>query len=132
MSRTVDERVVSMKFDNARFEKNAKATISTVEKLTQSLKFEGASKGFEAIDKAAKNISLDGIAAGVEALQKRFSTFGIVGMRVIENITDSMMNLASKTISFLKNSIVQGGIKRAMNIENAHFQLQGLLNDAVF
>ncbi len=129
MSKTVDERVVEMRFDNKQFEANVKTSMSTLDKLKSSLKLSDASKGLENIDKASKNISFDTIASGVEALQKRFSTFGIVGMRVIQNITDSMMGLASKTTSFLTDGIIQGGKNRAMNLENAHFQLQGLLKD---
>lgn len=129
MSKTVDEKVVEMRFDNKQFEANVKTSMSTLDELKNSLKLGDASKGLENIDKASKNISFDTIASGVEALQKRFSTFGIVGMRVIQNITDSMMGLASKTTSFLTDGIIQGGKNRAMNLENAHFQLQGLLKD---
>ena len=129
MSKTVDERVVEMRFDNAQFEKNVSTSMSTLDKLKNSLKLTEASKGFENINKASNNVSFANISSGVEFLEKRFSVMGIVGMRVIENITDKMMSLAGQTIGFLKNSIVRGGISRAMNLENAHFQLQGLLKD---
>ncbi|MDO5397614.1 MAG: tape measure protein [bacterium] len=129
MSKTVDERVVEMRFDNKQFEANVKTSMSTLDKLKNSLKLGDASKGLENINKATKDISFESIASGVEALQKRFSTLGIVGMRVIENITDSMMNLASKATSFISDGVIGGGITRAMNLENAHFQLQGLLKD---
>lgn len=129
MSRTVDERVVEMRFDNQQFEKNVQTSISSIQRLQSSLKMEGATNGLKSVEQAANAISLDNIASGVEALQNRFSVLGIVGMRAIENITDSVMRLAAKTANFLTEGIVQGGIKRAMNIENAHFQLQGLLKD---
>ena len=129
MSKTIDERVVEMRFNNQQFEKNAQTSISTLGKLKESLNLSGASKGLDDISKAAKNVQLDGIASGVDALQRRFSTLGIVGMRVIENITDSVTRLLAKPFSFLKSGIVEGGITRAMNLENAHFQLQGLLKD---
>ena len=129
MSKTVDERIVKMRFDNKQFEANVKTSMSTLDKLKNSLKLDEASKGLENINKASKNVSFDTIASGVETLQKRFSTFGIVGMRVIQNVTDSMMSLAGKATNFLSEGIVQGGKKRAMNLENAHFQLQGLLKD---
>ena len=129
MSRTIDERVVEMRFNNQQFERNAQTSISTLGKLKESLNLSGASKGLDDISKAAKNVQLDGIASGVDALQRRFSTLGIVGMRVIENITDSVTRLLAKPFSFLKSGIVEGGITRAMNLENAHFQLQGLLKD---
>ena len=50
-------------------------------------------------------------------------------MRVISNLTDSMMRFGRNTVGFVTDSIIGGGKRRAMNIENAHFQLQGLLKD---
>ena len=37
MSKIIDERVVSMEFDNSRFEKNVSTTMSTLDKLKQKL-----------------------------------------------------------------------------------------------
>ena len=129
MSRTVDHRIVEMRFDNKQFESGAKETMSTLTRLKEALKFPESGKALEDLGKATKNISLDGIAAGVEALERRFSTFGIVGMRVIENLTDGFMNKLTSAVNFATDAIISGGIKRAMNIENAHFQLQALLKD---
>ena len=129
MSKTIDQKVVEMQFDNAQFEKNVSTSMSTLEKLKQSLNFDGASKSFENIERAANNVSFDKIASGVEALENRFSTMGIAGMRVIGNMTDAMIGFVKKGINFVTDSVIQGGKKRAMNLENAHFQLQGLLKD---
>lgn len=129
MSKTIDQKVVEMRFDNAQFEKNVSTSMSTLDKLKQSLNFDGAAKSFENIDRAANNVSFDKIASGVEALENRFSTMGIAGMRVIGNMTDAMIGFVKKGINFVTDSVIQGGKKRAMNLENAHFQLQGLLKD---
>ena len=129
MSKTVDNRIVEMRFDNKQFEAGAKQTMGTLGKLKEALKLPETGKALEGLDKASKSIKLDGISAGIEALERRFSTLGIVGMRVIENITDGLMNKVSTAVNFVSDAIVSGGIKRAMNIENAHFQLQALLKD---
>ena len=129
MSKQVDERVVSMQFDNKQFEANVKTSMSTIQKLKQSLKFKDSAKGLENISKAANEVKFDKLLSGVETLEKRFSTMGIVGMRVIENLTDSAMQMVTKTKNFITSTIKQGGISRATNIENARFQLQGLLKD---
>ena len=42
MSKTVDERVVEMRFDNKNFESNVATSMSTLEKFKQKLKFDGA------------------------------------------------------------------------------------------
>jgi len=129
LSNTIDQKVVEMRFDNDQFERNVKTSLSTLEKLKQSLKLESASKGFEEIDNSANKISFEGLLTNVENISKRFSAFGIIGMRVIENLTDGIINLSNTAISFLTDSVIEGGINRAFNIENAHFMLQGLLKD---
>lgn len=130
MSKVVDERVVEMRFDNDKFEKNVKTTMSTLDKFKEKLKFSGASKGFEEINTAANKVSFNKLEQSINAIQNRFSTMGIVGMRIIENLTDKAMMFVSKIRSFVTDGIVSGGIRRATNLENARFQLQGLLNDA--
>lgn len=129
MSKQVDERVVSMQFDNKQFEANVKTSMSTIQKLKQSLKFKDSTKGLENLNKATSELKFDKLISGVETLEKRFSTMGIVGMRVIENLTDSAMQMITRTKNLITSTIKQGGISRATNIENARFQLQGLLKD---
>lgn len=129
MSQEIDKRVVQMQFDNKQFERGAKETLSTLDKLKQALNMQGSSKGLEELDKAAKNVSLDNIAKSVEFLEKRFSALGIVGMRVLQNITDGAMNVVNKGLAYVNDAIISGGIRRAQNLENAHFMLQALLKD---
>lgn len=130
MSKKVDERVVEMRFENGQFERGVAQSTDSLNKLRESLNLEGAAKGLENVNSAAKNTSgIESLAASLEKVEHRFSTIGIVGMRVIENLTDSAMRLVNRAIRFLTSGIIQGGINRAKNLENAHFQLQGLLKD---
>ena len=41
MSKTIDEKVVEMRFDNKQFEYNVATSMSTIEKLKKSLKLDG-------------------------------------------------------------------------------------------
>lgn len=130
MSKKVDERVVEMRFENGQFEKGVAQSTESLNKLKKSLNFEGAAKGLENVNSAAKNTSgIESLAASLEKVEHRFSTMGIVGMRVIENLTDSAMRFAKKTVGFVTGGIINGGKRRAMNLENANFQLQGLLKN---
>lgn len=126
---TVDERVVKMKLDGSEFQSGASKVSSSLDSLKEKLKFKDAGKGLDDVEKKTKSLSFDAIANSVTALEKRFSTMGIVGINVINRITDSVINLSHRLTSFVSSGIVQGGITRAMNLENAHFQLQGLLKD---
>lgn len=59
MSKTIDQKVVQMEFDNQNFERNAKETMSTLDKLKAALKFDGANKGAEELGKGIKNVGTD-------------------------------------------------------------------------
>ena len=56
MSKTVDQRVVSMQFDNSNFEKNVSITMNTLDKFKTSLNLDGATKGLENVEKAANKM----------------------------------------------------------------------------
>ena len=129
MSTTVDNKVVEMRFDNKKFESNVKESLSTLDKLKEKLKLTEASKGLKDVEKSANDIKFDKLEKAADLISKRFSTMGIVGMRVISNLTDSVMGFAKKGADAVKSGIIDGGVKRAKNLENAHFQLQGLLKD---
>ena len=129
MSRSIDERIVEMKFDNKQFEGGIKESLASLQKLDDVLKKNISSKSLDDITKSASKIDISGLGKAIDTINDRFSTLGIVGMRVIENITDGLMGGLSRAIQSTTNSIVSGGVKRAMNIENAHFQLQGLIDD---
>ena len=73
MSKTIDQRVVEMRFDNANFEKNVSTSMSTLDKLKKSLKFEDSAKGFENISKAAGRVDMGGLSNGVESVRLKFS-----------------------------------------------------------
>lgn len=129
MSTVIDKRVVEMSFDNSNFEKNVSQSMSTLDKLKKALHFDGASKGLENVNQAAKTIDLSGITAGVEFLQRRFSVLGEIGHNALSNITTTMAGLSTSFLRFVADGIKSGGISRAMNLEKATFQLQGLLKD---
>ena len=73
MSKTVDERIVSMQFDNKNFESNVKTSMGTLEKLKKSLKLTEAAKGLENVSNAAKKFDIKPMGNGVEAVKMKFS-----------------------------------------------------------
>ena len=58
MSREIDERVVSLEFDNKNFEKNVNQTMKSLDSLNDKLEFKGSEKSFKDIEKAANAVSL--------------------------------------------------------------------------
>lgn len=128
----VESRVLEMKFDNEQFESAVSTTMSTLDKFKEKLKFEGSSKGLENLGKATSNYqyTLQDIGESVSNLERRFSTLGTVGARVLERLTDSAFGFVKSGIDRFVGDIVQGGQSRAMNLEQAQFQLRGILGSA--
>lgn len=129
MSRSIDERVVEMRFDNDQFERGASESMNTLQRLKTLIDNTTSGESFESLEQAANSIDFAQLEENVQRLSDRFSTFGIVGMRIIENITDAIMGPVGRAFSFLSDSIISGGLRRAQNIENARFTMQALLND---
>ena len=126
---TIDERVVEMRFDNKQFESAANQSLTTLQKLGQVIDNTTSADNISKIANSIDGVNFNSAISGIESLSDRFSALGIVAKRVLENITDTLMGKLTGAISSVTGSIVSGGIKRAMNIENAHFQLQGLISD---
>ena len=66
MSRTVDTRTVEMRFDNKNFESNVKQSMSTLDKLKQKLKMDGASKGLKEIEKSSKKLEFKDLDRSID------------------------------------------------------------------
>ena len=109
MSKTIDERVVSMQFDNKNFESNVQTSLSTLDKLKRSLNLTGASKGLENINSAAKNVNMSSLGSAVETVRTKFSALEVMGVTALANITNSAVNAGKRMISALTIDPVKTG-----------------------
>ena len=100
MSRVVDERVVEMVFDNYDFERNVKTSMSTLDKLKQALKFDGAETGLDKISAAADRLKFTGLISAVDSVGQHFSALETLAFSVIANIGS---RIADAGIDFLKS-----------------------------
>lgn len=109
MSKTVDERVVSMQFDNQQFEKNVKTSMSTLDKLKQSLNLKGASKGLDEVNAAAKRVDMSGIGNSTDTVKAKFSALQVMAVTALANIANSAVNTGKRLVSaFTLDPIMSG------------------------
>lgn len=111
LSKTVDERVVEMRFDNKDFEKNVQTTMSTLDKFKQKLNFNGASKGLENIEKSASKVNMSGLGSAVETVQAKFSNLEVMSVTALANITNSVINTGKKIVDALTLEPVMSGFQ---------------------
>lgn len=126
MSESIDRRVVEMRFDNKDFEKNAEKTLLSLETLRKALEMKDGGKGLENLKSAIGKTDLSGIERGVQSCEDRFSSLGIVGMTVLQELTRTAMDFSKNALGSLLNPIFQGGKQRAANMEQAQFMFAGL------
>ena len=111
MSKQVDERVVSMQFDNRNFEKNVHTSMSTLEKLKQKLNLSGAAKGLDNLNASARKVDMSSLGNGVEAVRSKFSALEVIGVTALANITNSAVNAGKRIISALTIDPVKTGLQ---------------------
>ena len=111
MSRTVDERVVEMRFDNKHFESNVATSMSTLDKLKQKLNLSGASKGLENIESASKKVNMTGLGGAVDTVKAKFSALDVVAVTALSNITNQAVNAGKRMVSALTIDPVMSGFK---------------------
>lgn len=111
MSKTIDERVVEMRFNNKQFESNVQTSLSTIEKLKKSLDMDGATKGLESIDSAAKKVDMSGLGSAVETVKTRFSALEIMAVTALANITNSVVNIGKQMLHSLTIEPISQGFE---------------------
>lgn len=109
MSKTVDERVVEMRFDNRQFEQNVATTMSTLDKFKQKLNFRGATRGLDEVGAAASKVDMRGLGSGVETVTAKFSALQVMGVTALANITNSAVNTGKRLVSALTIDQVTAG-----------------------
>lgn len=109
MSKQVEERVLEMRFDNRHFENNVKTTMSTLDRLKQSLQLKGAEKGLENVNAASKKVDMTHLGKGLETVQAKFSALQVIGVTALSNITNSAINAGKRIVESLTIAPIKDG-----------------------
>lgn len=119
MSRTIDERVVSMRFDNSHFEKNVATTLSTLEKLKQKLNLKGAADSLNGLSTSAKKVDLSSVGLAAEKVGVKFSAMYTIADQALRRITDSALHYGKKITDALTVDPIKTGLSEYETKMNA-------------
>lgn len=108
---TVDNRVVSMEFDNKKFEDNIQTSIKSLKNLDESLLLKNASKGFTEAEKAASKVSLDPLAKAIDNINNKFSLLGTVADQTIRNVVNRVEAAGEKIIKTFTLDPIKSGMQ---------------------
>ena len=109
MSTTVDERVVSMQFDNRQFERNASQSMSTLDKLKKALKFEKTAESLDTLSEATKRLDFSPMVDGLETVEEKFSAMEVIAVTTLVNITNSVVNTGKQLAKSLSVDQIASG-----------------------
>lgn len=107
---SIDERIVSAQFDNRHFEDNVQTTIKSLDKLKSGLNLDSSARSLSNLERVGNSFSLAGMSNGIDTLVSRFSNLGIVGITVLQDITNSALNAGKRIMSALTIDPVKSGL----------------------
>lgn len=111
MSELVDERIVEMGFDNRNFESNVKTSMSTLDKLKNSLNFSGISRS---LNQNLGNVDTSVLTSGLSKASAGFTAMEVVAISAIANITNKVVDLGLNMVKSLSvDNIMVGWDKYA-------------------
>lgn len=98
MPRIIDDRVLSMEFDNSKFEKNVDTSISTLDRLKDALSFKGTDKDFGIVETT------------VYQLGKSFNWLEEIGVGALRRFGSAISDWAVNTVKNLSgvNNAIEG------------------------
>lgn len=99
MTRSIDEHVVDMQFNNKQFENGIDASLRSIDKLKKGLNFGKEVDNLSSLERAAGKFSLAGMSDTLDRIANKFSAFSVIAITALANITNSAINAG---VSFAK------------------------------
>lgn len=103
---TIDERVVSLKMNNKQFLSAIKESASSMDKLKESLKMEGAANGLKRMGEIAKNTTLGDLARSAVDAASNMSVMQGIGITALGGIGAAALSAGKSMLqSFIQPAI---------------------------
>lgn len=112
MSKSIEERVVQMEFENESFERKASQTKKTLQDLDKTLEFKNGKKSFADVEAAAEKTDFKSLISAADTVTAKLSNLGIVGVTALTNITNKAVDASTTLLkSLTTDQIVAGWTK---------------------
>ncbi|FAA01432.1 MAG TPA: tape measure protein [Siphovirus UK_ancient_CT89] len=106
---SIEERVVSLKFNNGQFMNGVQDSLNGVKKLEEGLAFRGGVEGINQVSAAAKNLNFSEAQAGVAETTSRFSALQSVAFGALASIGGKITEIGSSMLSsFTVQPLIDG------------------------
>ena len=126
MSEVIDNRVLGLQFDNSQFESGVQQSISSMNNLNNALRLKDSAQGISQAQSAVDSFDTSNMSSMLTAIENKFGLLSIAGITAIQRITNEMLTAAARISNALTSGLISGGKQRALNLEQANFQMEGL------
>ena len=126
MSRTIEENVVVLKFDQEDFQSNVEKAVGVLDKLSNAIDKSSSGDSLKSINTAIKNVDFDSMSKGIDNISSKFGVLGAVGQAAISKLTQTTMDKVGSILTSVPNKIFKGGLTRALNLQQAEYQVKAL------
>src|SRR5690606_1715601 len=89
---TIDERIVSMKFNNSQFLNGVRGTLASLAELKTGLNLDASKKGLDELAQSGKNFSMGNLGATVEGISSKFLALASIGITARSRITNKAID----------------------------------------
>lgn len=106
---SIEERVVSLKFNNGQFMNGVQDSLNGVKKLEEGLAFRGGVEGINQVSAAAKNLNFSEAQAGIAETTSRFSALQSIAFGALASIGGKITEIGSSMLSsFTVQPLIDG------------------------
>ena len=112
MSRTVEQKVVEMQFDNSNFEKNVSTSMGTLNKLQDTINKTTSGNAFAEIGKAANNLNFSGLGVAIQSVGEKFSVLEQLAIGALRNIGASIEQHLVAKLKAVTFDQIEAGFQR--------------------
>ena len=106
---SIDERIVSLKFNADQFSNNVNNSLSLLDKLKEKLHLKDAGKGMADISSAVNKIDFSPISQGIDRVKGGFSTLAIAAGTALGNIATNIVSTLGSAINAISFQPIKDG-----------------------
>ena len=109
MSTSIEDKVVSLKFDNVQFSKGVGESQKSLEQLNKALQMKNGTKGLDDIESRASRFNLSALAEAPGAVAEKFSLLATTAAVALGNIASQAISTGAALLnSFTMQPIMEG------------------------
>lgn len=126
---SIENKIVGLQFDNKQFQQAMAQTMAQIERMKVATQNFNSNQGFAGLQASANAVNLSNISTQVDQINSKFSALGALAFTVLQRIGNTAMDAGGRLVNGLMGPLIQGGMTRSLQIEQARFGFEGLGQD---